>query len=135
MRAFLHDRNPHHLSLGKRLYGWLLRHNELHLALLIALLWYPFQLAFTWYFPDAAPLSSTQLDKIKLAALVFSFGHGFLWVGMRLNLPIIPRWLKSSFTKTFLSLTEWQKMQFFAFLWSAYLLCWALIWLGVSQAA
>jgi len=135
MRAFLHNRNPQHLSLGKRLYGWFLRHNELHLALLIALLWYPIQLAFDWYFPDAAPLTATQLHKVVLTALVFVFGHGFLWLGLRFNLPIVPRWLRNSFSHTFLSLSEWQKIQFFAFLWSAYLLCWAIIWLGASQAA
>ena len=135
MRAFLHNRNPQNLAGHQLLYGWLLRHNELHLALLLALLWYPIQLAFAWYFPDAAPLSSTQLHKVLLTALVFVSGHGFLWLGLRFNLPILPRWLKKRFTTTFLSLTEWQKMQFFAFLWSAYLVCWALIWLGASQAA
>ncbi|MGI4873369.1 MAG: hypothetical protein ACRYFX_19600 [Janthinobacterium lividum] len=135
MRAFLHDRNPQHLAWYQLLYGWLLRHNELHLALLVALLWYPIQVGFAWYFPDAAPLSSTQLHKLLLTALVFVFGHGFLWLGLRFNLPIIPRWLKKRFTKTFLSLTPWQKMQFFAFLWSAYLVAWSIIWLGASQSA
>jgi len=55
MRAFLHDRNPHYLTRPERLYGWFLRHNELHLAALLMLLWYPIQLAFEAYFPDAAP--------------------------------------------------------------------------------
>ena len=135
MRAFLHDRNPAHLALYQRLYGWVLRHNELHLALLIAGAWYPIQWLMAWYFPDAAPLTATQLHKVVLTALVFVFGHGFLWLGLRFNLPIIPRWLKKNFTTTFLSLTPWQKMQFFAFLWSAYLLCFAIMWHGASQAA
>jgi hypothetical protein len=135
MRAFLHNRDPQHLAWYQLLYGWLLRHNELHLAALIALLWYPIQLAFDWYFPDAAPLTATQLHKVVLTAFVFAFAHGYLWLGLRLNLPIIPRWLKKNFTTTFLSLTPWQKMQFFAFIWSAYLLCFALMWHGASQAA
>jgi hypothetical protein len=135
MRAFLHNRDPRTLSRPQRLYGWLLRHNELHLALLIGLLWYPIQLGFAWFFPDAAPLSSTQLHKLLLTALVFVFAHGFLWLGLRFNLPILPRWLRTRFTTTFLSLTPWQKMQFFAFIWSAYLLCFALMWHGASQAA
>ncbi|MGI4871441.1 MAG: hypothetical protein ACRYFX_09720 [Janthinobacterium lividum] len=135
MRAFLHDRNPRHLAWYQLLYGWLLRHNELHLALLVALLWYPIQWAFAWYFPDVAPLTATQLHKVVLTAFVFVFAHGFLWLGLRFNLPIIPRWLRRSFTPTFLSLTPWQKMQFFAFLWSAYLLCFAIMWHGASQAA
>ncbi|WP_201980354.1 hypothetical protein [Hymenobacter rubidus] len=135
MRAFLHDRNPQHLAWYQLAWGWILRHNELHLALLIALCWYPSQLAMEHIWPDSAPLSATQLDKIKLSALVFVFGHGFLWLGMRFNLPILPRWLKKRFTRTFLSLTSWQKMQFFAFLWSAYLVAWAIIWHGASQSA
>lgn len=135
MRAFLNHRNPAHLPWPRRVWGWLLRHNELHLAALLVLLWYPCQELLTWYFPDAAPLSSTQLDKIRLTALVFVFGHGFLWLGLRFNLPIVPRWLRTEFTSTFNSLTPWQKMQFFAFLWSAYLLTYALIWHGASQAA
>ena len=135
MRAFLHDRNPAHLSWYQRLWGWLLRHNELHLALLIALFWYPVQELMVWFFPDIAPLSATVWDKIRLAALVFAFGHGYLWLGLRFNLPIIPRWLKKHFTKIFLSLTPWQQMQFFAFLWSAYLLAWAIIWHGASGVA
>ncbi len=135
MRAFLNFRTPDRLSWPQRLRGWLLRHNELHLAAVLVLLWYPCQQLLTWYFPDAAPLSSTQLDKIRLTALVFVFGHGFLWLGLRFNLPIVPRWLRIHFTDTFNSLTAWQKMQFFAFIWSAYLLCWAITWLGASQAA
>jgi hypothetical protein len=135
MRAFLHHRNPQDLALHQRLYGWLLRHNELHLAALFVLLWQPIQSLLVWYFPDAAPLSSTQLHKVLLTAVVFAFGHGYLWLGLRFNLPIIPRWLKTRFTKTFLSLTAWQKMQFFAFIWSAYLVSFAIIWLGASQAA
>jgi len=135
MRAFLHNRDPHHLAWYQRLYGWLLRHNELHLAALLVLLWHPIQLAFEAYFPDAAPLSSTQLHKVLLTALVFAFAHGYLWLGLRFNLPIIPRWLRKNFTTTFLSLTPWQKMQFFAFIWSAYLLCFAIMWHGASQAA
>jgi hypothetical protein len=135
MRAFLHNRNPQNLAWHQLLYGWLLRHNELHLAALIALLWYPIQLAFDWYFPDAAPLTATQLHKVVLTAFVFAFAHGYLWLGLRFNLPIIPRWLKKNFTSTFLSLTPWQKMQFFAFIWLGYLLCFALMWHGASQAA
>jgi hypothetical protein len=135
MRAFLHDRNPQNLAWYQLLYGWLLRHNELHLAALIALLWYPIQLAFDWYFPDAAPLTATQLHKVVLTAFVFAFAHGYLWLGLRFNLPIIPRWLKKNFTTTFLSLTPWQKMQFFAFIWLGYLLCFAIMWHGASQAA
>jgi hypothetical protein len=135
MRAFLHNRNPRHLAWPQRLYGWVLRHNELHLAALLILGWYPLQLALVWYFPDASPLSSTQLHKVLLTALVFTFAHGYLWLGLRVNLPIIPRWLKLRFTKTFLSLTPWQKMQFFAFLWSSYLVAFAIMWHGASQAA
>lgn len=135
MRAFLHNRNPKHLTWYQRLYGWVLRHNELHLALLIGLLWYPIQCGFELAWPDAAPLSSTQLHKLLLTALVFVFAHGFLWLGLRFNLPIIPRWLKTRFTTTFLSLTPWQQLQFFAFLWSAYLLVFAIMWHGASQAA
>jgi hypothetical protein len=74
MRAFLHNRNPENLARPQLLYGWVLRHNELHLAALLMLLWYPIQLAFAWYFPDAAPLSSTQLHKVLLTALVFGQG-------------------------------------------------------------
>lgn len=135
MRAFLHNRNPQNLAWYQLLYGWVLRHNELHLAALLMLLWYPMQLAFAWFYPDAAPLSSTQLHKVLLTALVFTFAHGYLWLGLRFNLPIIPRWLRKNFTTTFLSLTPWQKMQFFAFLWSAYLLTFAIMWHGASQAA
>ncbi|MDB5270871.1 MAG: hypothetical protein JWP58_3911 [Hymenobacter sp.] len=135
MRAFLHDRNPAHLAWHQRLYGWVLRHNELHLALLIAGSWYPIQWLMAWYFPDAAPLSSTQLHKLLLTAEVFTFAHGYLWLGLRFNLPILPRWLAKRFTRTFLSLTPWQKMQFFAFIWASYLLCFAIMWLGASQAA
>lgn len=134
MRAFLHDPDPD-MRWYQRLYGWLLRHNELHLALLLGLAWYPLQCAFAWYFPDAAPLSSTQLHKLLLTALVFVFAHGFLWLGLRFNLPIIPRWLRHHFTFTFQRLTPWQQMQFFAFLWSAYLVAFAIMWLGASQAA
>ena len=118
--------------------GWqrlFLTTNELQLALLLMALWPVVQWGLWFFFPEAAPLDGGQLHKLYLACLVFAAGHGFLWLGLKFNLPALFGFVEQEFSTAFHSLTPWQKLLLFLGFWSAYLFCFALCWLGASQVA
>jgi len=109
--------------------------NELQLAFLLMLLWTPVQMLLWFFFPEAAPLDGGQLHKLYLAMLVFATGHGFLWLGLKFNLPALFGFVETEFTDAFKSLTPWQKLLLFLGFWAVYLFCFAHIWVGASQVA
>jgi len=109
--------------------------NELWLAFLLIAGWPLVQVLLWFFFPEAAPLDGGQLHKLYLAMLVFAAGHGFLWFGLKFNLPALFGFVENDFSTAFKSLIPWQKLLLFLGFWAAYLFCFALCWLGASQVA
>ncbi len=83
--------------------------NELLLGLLMILGWIPFTVLIRILDPTAAVLDLGVLSQLYLSLLAFGVIHAFVWIGIKLNLPVIFDYYQNKAFDEFKLLTLWQK--------------------------
>jgi hypothetical protein len=116
VRAFLKTCKHRIQDIPGKIFDFLKRWNEAHLLIFLVLMWNPVSRLLIWYDAASAPLDAAVMQKGYLGALFYAGFSLMIWVGMKINAPILFRFWEGiddnfdNFTKAFNGLTQWQKI-------------------------
>lgn len=116
--------------------AFLKKWNELWFVTILLLAWPFVQVAFYILDPTSKVMDAGVLGNLYLALVMFASLNAAIWIGIKLNMPVIYSYLDSEFADDFkVKIKPWERIKFSLLYFFSFFLLAALCLIAVSLAA